>query len=218
MVNLPTSNLLIIGQIDDFSANITAKSKQGFLGTKSTREGEVDLRITARIIQVDTATILQAPSVQSDQKGVLAQSTNYGQSGIIGMAAASHAAPVNTSSIDKLIDQAVSDAASQLAAKISSTALSMPATVIVPKFVGIRDGLVIVNKGQSAGLKAGDQFEVLRLADTGLKDPDTGQAIIDKKKLCLFTITSVEDAFSFGKCDGADTPKSGDIFTPLPRQ
>jgi curli biogenesis system outer membrane secretion channel CsgG len=214
---LANANLLIIGQVDDFSASIATESKQGFLGAKTTQNAEVSLRVTARIIQVDTATILQAPSVTSEQKGVLSQSTNYGQSGLIGMAAASHAAPANTSSIDKLIDQAVNDATNQLAVKIGASALAMPATVITPKFVGIEDGLIVVNKGQTSGLKVGDQFEVSRLADTGMKDPDTGQAIVHKKKVCLFTITSIDDSNSSGKCEGVDTPKAGDIFAPAVR-
>jgi curli biogenesis system outer membrane secretion channel CsgG len=214
---LANANLLIIGQVDDFSATTATENKQGFTGTKIIQNGDVTLRVTARIIQVDTAAILQAPSAQSEQKGVLSQST-YGQSGIIGMAANAHAAPANTSSIDKLIDQAVSDVSTQLAAKISATALAMPATVVIPKFVGIEEGLVVVNKGQNAGLKVGDQFEVSRLTDTGMKDPDTGQPIVHKKKLCLFTISEVEDSISSGKCDGTETPQAGDIFIPVAKQ
>lgn len=215
---LANANLLIIGQVDDFSANVTMENKQGFLGAKTIQNGDVTLRVTARIIQVDTAAILEAPSAQSEQKGVLSQSTSYGQSGLIGMAASAHAAPANTSSIDKLIDQAVNDVSAQLAAKITATALAMPAAVVVPKFVGIEDGLVIVNKGQNAGIKVGDQFEVSRLSDTGMKDPDTGQAVVHKKKVCLFTISEVEDSISSGKCDGAETPQAGDLFTPAVKQ
>jgi curli biogenesis system outer membrane secretion channel CsgG len=214
---LANANLLIIGQVDDFSATAATENKQGFTGTKVIQNGDVTLRVTARIIQVDTAAILQAPSAQSEQKGVLSQST-YGQSGIIGMAANAHAAPANTSSIDKLIDQAVSDVSTQLAAKISATALAMPATVVIPKFVGIEEGLVVVNKGQNAGLKVGDQFQVSRLTDTGMKDPDTGQPIVHKRKLCLFIISEVEDSISSGKCDGTETPQAGDIFIPVAKQ
>lgn len=215
---LANANLLIIGQVDDFSAGITTENKQSFIGAKTVQNGDVTLRVTARIIQVDTAAILEAPSAESEQKGVLSQSTSYGQSGLIGMAAGAHAAPAKTSSIDKLIDQAVNDVSTQLAAKIAATALAMPATVVVPKFVGIEEGLVVVNKGQNAGLKVGDQFEVSRLTDTGMKDPDTGQAVVHKKKLCLFTISEVEDSISSGKCDGADTPQAGDIFIPAAKQ
>jgi curli biogenesis system outer membrane secretion channel CsgG len=210
---LANANLLIIGQVDNFSASMTTENKQSFVGAKTVQTGDVVLRVTARIIQVDTAAILEAPSAQSEQKGLLSQSS-YGQSGIIGMAANAHASPANTSSIDKLIDQAVGDVSTQLAAKIAATALAMPANVVVPKFVGIEEGLVVVNKGQNAGLKVGDQFEVSRLTDTGMKDPDTGQAVVHKKKLCLFTISEVEDSISSGKCDGAETPQAGDIFTP----
>jgi curli biogenesis system outer membrane secretion channel CsgG len=214
---LANVNLLIMGQVDDFSASTATENKQGFTGTKIIENGDVTLRVTARIIQVDTAAILQAPSAQSEQKGVLSQST-YGQSGIIGMAAKAHAAPTNNSTIDKLIDQAVSDVSTQLAAKITTTALAMPATVVIPKFVGIEDGLVVVNKGQNAGLRVGDQFEVSRLINTDMKDPDTGQPIAHKKKLCLFTISEVEDSISSGKCDGTETPQAGDIFIPAAKR
>lgn len=214
---LANANLLIIGQVDGFSATEAMENKQGFTGTKIIRNGDVILRVTARIIQVDTAAILQAPSAQSEQKGVLSQST-YGQSGLIGMVSNAHGGSASTSSIDKLIDQAVSDVSTQLAVKISGTALAMPATVVIPKFVGIENGFVVVNKGQNAGLKAGDQFDVSRLADTGMKDPDTGQAIVHKKKLCRFTISEVEDSISSGKCDGTETPQAGDIFTPIAKQ
>jgi curli biogenesis system outer membrane secretion channel CsgG len=215
---LANANLLIIGQVDDFAAGITTENKQSFLGAKTSKNGDVTLRVTVRVIQVDTAAILEAPTAQSEQKGVLAQSTSYGQSGLIGMAASAHAAPANTSSIDKLIDQAVNDVSTQLAAKIAATALAMPATIVAPKFVGIEEGLVIVNKGQNAGLRIGDKFEVSRLIDTGMKDPDTGQSVVHKKKLCLFTISEVEDSISSGKCDGADTPQAGDIFIPAAKQ
>jgi curli biogenesis system outer membrane secretion channel CsgG len=214
---LANANLLIIGQVDNFSATDTTQTKQGFTGAKIIQNGDVTLRVTARIIQVDTAAILQAPSAQSEQKGILSQST-YGQAGIIGMAANAHAAPANISSIDKLIDGAVSDVSTQLAAKISATALAMPTTVVIPKFVGVEEGLVVLNKGQNAGLKVGDQFDVSRLTDTGLKDPDTGQPIVHKKKLCLFTISEVEDSISSGKCGGTETPQAGDIFLPAPKQ
>ncbi len=215
---LANANLLIIGQVDDFSASVTADSQQGFFGVKTTQNGDVSLRVTARIIEVDTAAILEAPSVQSEQKGVLGQSTSGGQPGLIGMAARGHSAPVNTSSISKLIDQAVNDVTAQLAAKIAHSALAIPAAVVIPKFVGVQNGLIIINKGQAAGLKVGDQFEVLRLTDTGLKDPDTKQPIISKSKLCLFTITDVQDSFSSGKCDGGATPQAGDVFNPTTKQ
>lgn len=211
---LANANLLIIGQVDAFAAGVTTENKQSFLGAKIAQNGDV----TLRVIQVDTAAILEAPTAQSEQKGVLSQSTSYSQHGIIGMAASAHAAPANTSSIDKLIELAVNDVSTQLAAKISATALAMPATVVIPKFVGIEEGLVVVNKGQNAGLKVGDKYQVLRLTDTGLKDPDTGQAVVHKKKLCLFTILGVEDSISSGKCDSADTPQAGDIFVPAAKQ
>lgn len=72
---LANVSILIVGRVDGFTANVTHESKQGFLNTKDTESGDVDLRVTARVIQVDTGNIMQAPSVESHQNAVLGQTT-----------------------------------------------------------------------------------------------------------------------------------------------
>jgi hypothetical protein len=162
---------------------------------------------------VDTGNILQAPSVESHQNTVLGQSTVYGDPrNPIGGSKTNEG---KAGGLQKLVDAAVHDVSVQLAAKIRAASLTMPAVVVIPKFVGIQDGLVVVNKGQGAGIKGGDRYEVSRQSDTGMKDPDSGAPILRKKKICTLTITEVEDNISSGKCEGADTPQTGDVFSPI---
>ena len=215
---LANANILIVGQVDSFIANVSEENKSSILGAKITHNGNVSLKVTARIIQVDTATILQAPSVLTEQKAVLSQSSSYAATPIIGMGIPSRSTRGNGGGIEKLVDQAVHDAVAQLTTKITAATLVVPATIAIPKFVGVEDGLIVVNKGKAAGIRVGDQFEVSRIAATGMKDPDTGEEIKRKKKMCVFTVLVVEEAISSGKCDGSAEPQSGDIFNPIPKQ
>ena len=214
---LANVNILIVGRVDGFTANVTNDSKQGFLSTKATQTGDVDLRVTARVIQVETGNILQAPSVESHPNAVLGQTTVYGDARNPLGSSSTHAG--NGGGLQKLVDASVHDVSVQLASKIRAASLTAPAVVVAPKFVGIQDGLVVVNKGQNAGIKVGDKYDVSRQSDTGLKDPDTGQPILRKKKICTFTVSEVEDAISSGKCEGTDVPpQAGDIFLQIAKQ
>lgn len=216
---LANADILILGQIDSFSANIATENQTSMLGSKVVQNGVVELRGTARVIQVETGTIMLAPSVSSEQKAVLGQSSNSAGGMVHGFSIpGSSKAQNNQTSLPKLVDQAVHDLASQLSAKISTSAVGMHVAQAQPKFVGIEDGLIVVNKGQKAGIKVGDKFNVVRPTDTGMKDPDTGQVIIRKKKQCVLTITIVEDTISSGKCDGDGVPQSGDEFASAQNQ
>jgi len=222
---LANANVLIVGRVDAFSANATTENQTSMFGSKAVQNGVVELRATARIIQVETGTIILAPSVNSEQKAVLAQSTStsgtaptrLGRFSLPGSSGSSQTQNGQTT-LPKLVDLAVHDVATQLSTKISTSAIAMHAAPAVPKFVGIEDGLIVVNKGQNAGIKVGDKFNITRPTDTGMKDPDTGQAIIRKKKLCVLSITVVEDSISSGKCDGDGVPQAGDEFAPVLNQ
>jgi hypothetical protein len=60
----------------------------------------------------------------------------------------------------------------------------------------------------------GDRFSVIRRIDTGLKDPDTGQPVSRKKKICSITVTEVDDSMSTAKFDG-EQPLAGDQAEPV---
>lgn len=122
-----------------------------------------------------------------------------------------------TGPLERSTDKAVDDVTIQLSQKVSSSIASLqasPTSVSIPKFVGIEDGLVVINKGHKTGIKVGDRFSIVRPTDTGLQDPDTNQPIVRKKKLCTMTVTVVEDTISSGTCDGSTPPQKGDEIQP----
>jgi len=215
---LLNADVLIIGQVDSFSVAQKTENKGNMLVSKQVQTGVVDLTVTIRIIAVETGTILAAPSATSEQKEVLS-SRSSSSLPIIGIAAT----PAPTYPVfgmewaSKDIDKAVDDVTTQLSQKVSSSIVSLqasPTAATVPKFVGIEDGLVVINKGHNAGIKPGDRFNIVRPTNTGLQDPDTSQPIIRKKKLCTMTVTVVEDTISSGTCDGSTPPQKGDEIQP----
>jgi len=219
---LVNAEFIIIGQVDAFSANVSRSSKSVLIAVKTTETGVVTLQVTARVIPVETGTILSAPSVTSEQKAVFSQNTSPTPglpfSGLGGAQPNPYAFMTDDTPLMKLVNLAVKDSVNQLSAKIVKDVTSVRSAPVLPKFVGTEDGLIVVNKGQKAGIKVGDKFSVVRPTDTGMKDPDTGQAIIRKKKQCVLTITVVEDTISSGKCDGDGVPQAGDEFAPVPNQ
>jgi curli biogenesis system outer membrane secretion channel CsgG len=214
---LLNADVLIFGQVDSFSAASKTENKGNILAQKQVQTGVVDLTVTVRIIAVETGTILAAPSASSEQKEILSHSSSSALP-IIGIATTGNATPVyGMAWASKDIDKAVDDVTAQLSQKVSSSIASLqvsPAAPSIPKFVGIEDGLVVINKGHNAGIKVGDRFSIVRPTDTGLQDPDTSQPIIHKKKLCTMTVTVVEDTFSSGTCDGSTPPQKGDEIQP----
>jgi hypothetical protein len=110
----------------------------------------------------------------------------------------------------KLRDTAITEAAQDLSTKLTGSLGAAPVRVSVPKVVGIDSGKVMLNRGTTAGVKVGDIFQITRMADSGFKDPDTGQPIIRKKIICALTLTDVEDSISLGTCVG-DLPVAGDL-------
>jgi len=74
------------------------------------------------------------------------------------------------------------------------------------------DGMIYLNQGAGAGLKRGQQFQVMRPGQE-LIDPDTGQSFgTTESKVAMVEITSVESSRSQAKLLSGDEPQSGDIL------
>ena len=201
-------DILITGEVDEFNANEKTVETGNYISKKTEIDGETTLKVSARLISIQTGQILAAPSATVEKTAVLEKSLSTNL--IQGVGSKTGTADAN-SALRKLVDQAVGEATDTLTKKIGAASVvpSGPAVAPMPRFVGIEDGLVVVNKGANAGIKIGDTFDIVRPTDTGMKDPDSGQAIIRKKKLCTLVISTLEDTISSGKCDGA-VPEKGD--------
>jgi curli biogenesis system outer membrane secretion channel CsgG len=203
-------DILIVGRIDSFNANVTSSQTGFYVGTRIKQTGVTNLKVTARLISIEKGTILSAPSASASQTGVLSQSTT-----VQGMGNGAGTAN-DGSGLGRLVDQTVDAVSADLSAKISiATQSEVAARTLpsIPKFVGIENGLTVINRGTNAGIKVGDRFNVVRPTVTGLVDPDTNQPIIRKKQLCTLVISIVEDTISSGSCEGG-VPAKGDEIAP----
>jgi curli biogenesis system outer membrane secretion channel CsgG len=215
---LAVCDIVITGQIDEFSANQTSSAKKMYVATKTRTDGTTALKITTRVTSVETGQILGAPSARSEKEGLLGESNSTPFIPNVG----NDQSTANTNSalvklVDANIEVVAEDVAKKIAASpaVAATPAAAPPAVL-PKFVGIDNGLVMINKGATAGIKVGDAFEVVHPVDTGFKDPDTGAAIVKKSKLCTLVISTVDDTTSEGKCDGG-TPTKGDEIRAVPK-
>ncbi|WP_368413212.1 hypothetical protein [Dongia sp.] len=72
-----------------------------------------------------------------------------------------------------------------------------------------------INAGTSSGMKSGDKLVIERIAKT-LTDPSTGEVLkIQKQKIGLLTLKSVEDRISSGAFQALDLtkPQRGDLVS-----
>lgn len=203
------ANVLVYVSVEGFDANVSQESKDQFVYIKTTVTGKVHLSVHATAIAVDTAAVLSAPSSNVDLTQVLSESKSQKANGFIPQARGNLNAdhPEILQLVEKAINQAATELASNLSALSSNSAPARPAAV--PKVAGIDQGKVMVNRGTTSGLGIGQKYEVIRMVDSGFKDPDTGQEIIKKKKICELTLTDVDDSLTYGTCLG-DIPQSGD--------
>jgi hypothetical protein len=206
-------NVMIFVHIDDYAANALEEHKDNFLYTKVTVRGVLHLSVVTKAIAVDTGSLLNAPTATIEKNLTIHESKEA--------VAANHVStPVrdvsqgNRAELLKLQDQAIDESATDLATKLTVTlksyaSVSKPAGQ--PKVVGTDEGRVMINRGTSAGMKVGDKFQVIRMVDTGFKDPDSGQPVIRKKKICSLVLSEVEDSLGYGPCTG-EVSLGGDLL------
>jgi curli biogenesis system outer membrane secretion channel CsgG len=186
-------------------------------GKKHTISGNVVLKTTAQIVNVETGSIFAAPTASFDQERVLSESTDGRPPGVIGPFRIPQGkgtqGPDPNVAMRKLTEEAFDSVEHELASKIANALVSAPNLSAraqkIPKVAGVQNGMTFVNEGSNDGLKAGDTFQIVRMVDSGMQDPDTHKPISRKKQVCLLTISDVEDSLASGKCVG-DLAQPGD--------
>jgi curli biogenesis system outer membrane secretion channel CsgG len=204
-------DFLVTGQIDEFSVSERSVDSGNYISKNTQIEGTTALRLTVRVTSVETGQIIAAPSARVEKSGVLGRSPN---STMPGSDTSKTSTADANSALQKLVDSEIEDISTQLAARIAASLVASggaaPAVSVPPKFVGIENGLAVINKGSITGIKVGDSFDVVRPTDTGMTDPDGPQRhIIRRKRICTIVISSVEENLSEGTCEGG-IPQNGD--------
>ncbi len=186
-------------------------------GKKHTTYGNVALKATAQIINVQTGAIIGAPTAVFDQQRVISESTDgrppraYGSIRIPAGNGTQGEDP--QIGMRKLTDDAFTSVEHELVPKIASAVVAAnlrpSGSPKIPKVAGVQDGITFVNVGTNDGLKVGSTFQIVRMVDTGMQDPDTHKTLFRKKQICVLTISEVEESLASGKCAG-DIAQSSD--------
>ena len=213
---LANIDVLVTGRIEAYQASTANETSNGLFANKTKMNGEVELKVTSRLISVETASILAAPAAHAEKRELLAQRTDVMMpTGARGPLSSNTRGATNPdAALLSLVNKSVDEVASDLAAQIQKVVNQLPpsshgTTALAAKVVGMQSDAVLINRGSNAGVKIGAQFVIMRAIDTGLKDPDSGQAILRKKRVCTLSITETDDSVSLGKCNG-DLPVAGD--------
>jgi curli biogenesis system outer membrane secretion channel CsgG len=211
---LANVDLLIMGRIDAFNAEAANAKSNGLFANKTTVTGQIELKATARLISVENASIIAAPSSNSELSQLISQTTEIMPSNQGSVTSKSTGTQNINAALMKLVDSSVEAVSVDLAKKIEDSAAKIASSGgrgagSLAKVVGMDGSLTLINRGSSAGMKPGLVFSVVRVVDTGLKDPDTGKPVTKKKKVCNLAISDVDDSTSSGKCDG-EQPQAGD--------
>jgi hypothetical protein len=172
----------------------------------------VQAEVTARLINVESSVVLAVPRSTYDGNAIATQTKAFPFPKTTGPGLPATLSDLWTKATDSL----VSDLAGKLKDVISSpgSASSAPSSspAATPKVIGIDSGSVFIDRGSVAGIKAGDRFQIVRVAATSLKNED-GSAVTRRQAICLLVIDSVSDKNASGKCsDGV--PQQGDLAEP----
>jgi hypothetical protein len=208
--------VLIVGQIESFHADATAEKSPGFFTDTTRVTGQVTLKVTSRMISIETASIIAAPTSTSELTQVLSERKDVLASERGAFSSKTTGDSNSQAALLKLLDKSIEAVSTDLAKQIEGNASKIPGGArsgSAAKVIGIDAGLVLINRGSTAGIQAGQEFTIYRAVDTGLKDPDSGQPVIRKKKVCAMSISEVEDSVASGKCEG-EQPVAGDEVRP----
>ena len=196
------AQILVKGQITEFEEN-TSGGGQGLsikgvsLGMK---KSSAHIAVIIQLIDSTTGEIIESKRVEGDAS---AGGLSVGYSG---------AFDVNSSSFKKTplgkaaqitIDQAVN----YIATKLSGLPWK-------GKVVTVKDGIVFINSGKTAGVASGDTFNVYKEGEA-LVDPDTGMNLgSEKTKIAEIKIAEAQDKFSKAQVTSgpADQVGKGDII------
>src|SRR5260370_37083016 len=119
--------------------------------------GTVTLKVTARVISVETGSILAAPSAVGDRTEVLAEQTSSEL--VQGVGSKSSLGNLDNA-INALVDKAIEASAASLTGSIVAksaciTSANSSGVVAVNQFkvVGVSEGQTFLDKGKNPGLK-----------------------------------------------------------------
>lgn len=206
---------IVLLQVTDFS--YTTHNDQSGNTTKTI--GTIILGANARVIDVETGVIRAQPQ-SSFQDSVTVSETTKTTGFNLGTI---HTPPkqkttggdpkvIAENEVSKSIAAVVTDISGKLTGVVSTVSASAkPDTALV---AGIANGAVVINRGSSSGIKAGDKLQIVRKVSLGLNDPETGKPMMQKQRVCVLTIVTADEGMATGNCQGG-VPQTNDVAEPV---
>jgi len=184
----------------------------GALGGFHHSKSNANVAITARIINIDTGEIMAV----ADGNGTSSRSST-GMGGGGGNWNGHGGGAVDFGSSDfqnTIIGEATKAAVDQLATNLDAQAGKVPVRIIVVEgeVAAVDSGQIILNVGAKAGIKVGDQFNVMRVTRI-IKDPTTG-AVLRKMTSTVGVVkaTDVDDISAVCSPVSGTDFKVGDVI------
>ncbi|MGC2660528.1 MAG: CsgG/HfaB family protein [Bryobacteraceae bacterium] len=184
-------------------------------GNTTSTKGTVELAASARLIDIETGVILLQPTSSFEDSVLVSETSRF-----IGVPFRRPPGQKTTGGDPKVIEdnewkKADEAVVKELTAKLSAAASGGPVPKLETAMVaGIANGSVYINRGSSAGIKAGDKFQVVREVGVGLTDPQTGKPIVERRRVCILTVVDLSESSSSGTCQGG-IPQPKDVAQPL---
>ena len=149
---------ILTGSITQFSVERTSARIRGIGATYSNAESKLDVRL----VSTETAEILVAAEGQGNKR--------MGGGSFRGVAAER---TFDQGAAQEALRPAIEQVVARIGAQASTLQAAMPAAPAGPagQVVGVKGDLFYVNRGQNAGVKVGQRFEVHRVLDE-IKDAD----------------------------------------------
>lgn len=166
--------LLLTGSITQFSIERKSAAFKGIGGTYANAESKMDVRL----IDAETGEILAVAVGQGNKRMVGGRYNNIAAERTFDQGAAQEA-----------LRPAVEQAVAKIAAQGDAYKAAVP-TAPTGQITGAKGASFYINRGQNAGVKVGQQFEVLRVTDE-IKDADG--RVLDKviEKVGVIEVTQV---------------------------
>ncbi len=166
--------------------------------------------ISARMVQTDTAEIVLAAKGLGESKR---SGTSLAGAGGGDVAAGGRAGMKSANFSNTIIGEAVDAAVVQLCYQLDEGSSRLPARVVVISglVADATGGTLVLNVGSRAGVRVGDQLQVLRKGRP-IRDPATGKVLRSlDAPIGQVVITEVDEASSVGTFSGTLNPKVGDV-------
>jgi len=211
--NITGVHAFIIGSVTEFGAadkgggfSLGAGGSGGVLGgvmgglSQQSQSGKVTIEV--RYVNATTTQIMDTVTISEDIESS-SWSVNAGYKGVSLGTNKFYNTPLGEAT-----RRCITRAVQQLASELNN----VPWTGLVVDYDGTD---LYINAGSSSGMKAGDKLVIERIAKT-LTDPATGEVLkIQKQKIGLITLTSVDEKISSGSFQPLDIskPQRGDLVS-----